>query len=465
MLSKFIITLSINLIICSKYPIFEKIYTSRRGKKKAIDVGSPEDYMDYIKENDNVISYFHSDWCDECQEFLPILDEASTYKIINKKWVILKVDCARNNHVCMHLGVDQYPTSEIYRKKELLSIELPTDLVPLLELLYKLSTEPIVRVFSKEDFFKKYGYYSPIIEVEKLAEKELEEKEKEKKKKEKKAKKEKEEEEDDEEEEIEENKEEGKENEEDFLECMKKIANNEFIQTFYFGLMETKDYKEKIVFDNDNHPVTYLWDGICQNAIDFLNENKYPLLSKVDKYLVKELDEDPRTLVSLMTFLDNQKIYDFISSKYKKLAYENRQYIFGYVNYTEDKDVFDYYFKVQLNDTNEIQFIINNFEERSYYLRSPVFNIENQTETEIYDEMKLLLSNITNLNFETGSKFQDFINKIGFNKMTPMKQGIVIIVLILICIGCVYFFGNPEDLDDDDYYYEEVDTNDKEKST
>ena len=181
--------------------------------------------------------------------------------------------------------------------------------------------------------------------------------------------------------------------------------------------------------------------------------------------MLKDFDDDPRTLVSLMTFPDNPKINDFINSEFKKLAYEHRNYIFGYVNYTENKDVFDYYFKVELNNTNEIKFIINNFEERSYYLRYPVFNIENQTESEIYDDMKLLLSNLSNLNFETGSKFQDFINMIGFNKMTPMKQGIVIIVLILICIGCVYFFGNPEDLDDDDYYYEEVDTTDKEKST
>ncbi len=461
MLSKIILVFAINIIICSKYPIFEKISSSKKGKKKTIDVGSSEDYMEYVKDNDNVISYFHSDWCDECQEFLPILDEASKYKIINKKWVFLKVDCAKNNHVCMNLGVDQYPTSEIYRKSELLSIDLPTDLIPLLELLYKLSTEPIIRITSKEDFFKKYGYYTPIIEVDKLKEKEIE---KNKKKQEKNEKNEKNEEENDEDNEDE-KEEETKEDEEDFLECIKKVANNEFIQTFYFGLIEAKDYKDKIVFDNDNHPVTYLWDGICQNAIDFLNENKYPLLSKIDKYLLKDFDDDPRTLVSLMTFPDNPKINDFINSEFKKLAYEHRNYIFGYVNYTENKDVFDYYFKVELNNTNEIKFIINNFEERSYYLRYPVFNIENQTESEIYDDMKLLLSNLSNLNFETGSKFQDFINMIGFNKMTPMKQGIVIIVLILICIGCVYFFGNPEDLDDDDYYYEEVDTTDKEKST
>ena len=455
MLSKIIFFFGIYFCFCRKYPIYDKIEQSKKSKnKKTIDLASYEDYVDYIKKYDNVIAYFHSDWCEECEQFLPILDEASTYKIINKKWKILKIDCAMNSHICMNLGVDQYPNSEIYVKKELVSVELPTDLVPLLELLYKLSTNPIVKIKSKEEFFKKYGYYSPIVEIEKNIEKE-------EKKEVKKTKNEEEEEEEKEEKKSDEEKE-----DEDLLGCITKIANTDFIQTFYFGLTETKDYKEKIVFDNDNFPITYLWDGICQNAIDFLNANKYPLLSQVDKYLLKELDEDPRILVTLVTFPDNKKINYFINSMLKKLAFDNRKYIFGYVNYTEDPEVFDNYFKIELNSTDEIQLVINDFEDRSYYLHKPVFNVENQTEKDIFDEMKILLLNITNLNFETGSRFQDFINYIGLNKMNTTKQIIVIVVLILICLGCVYFFGSPEDLDDDLYEYEEeVDPNEKEKST
>jgi hypothetical protein len=94
----------------------------------------------------------------------------------------------------------------------------------------------------------------------------------------------------------------------DFYQCIKKIANEDFIKNFYFGIMETKDFKEKIVFDNENFPVTYLWDGICDNAINFLRENKYPLMSKVDKYYLKELEDESRLLITLMTFPQNEKI-------------------------------------------------------------------------------------------------------------------------------------------------------------
>ena len=445
----------ISTTISIHYPIYENIFNSKRGKVKAIDIETYETYLDYIKNHDYVVGYFHSDYCPECEEFLPILDEASTYKILNKKWVFIKIDCARNSNACLNNGVDQFPNAEIYRNHEIVDAELPTDLVPLLELLYKLSSEPLIEIKNKEDFYANYTYYSPIVEVDKLPIK------KEKLKKNKND-------DDDDDDEESDKPEETDNNEEidDFYQCIKKIANEDFIKNFYFGIMETKDFKEKIVFDNENFPVTYLWDGICDNAINFLRENKYPLLSQVDQYFLKELEDESRLLVSLMTFPQNEKINYLLNSLYKKLAYENREYIFGYIDYVEDPDIFNNSFKIELNNTNEIQLIINDFIDRSHYIHKPVFSLENQTDVEIIDEIKKILLNITNLKFETGSKFQDFINKLGINKMNNTQQVILIIVMIIFLVILVYFCGSPEDLEDDEFYeYEEVDTTGKEKSS
>ena len=442
-------------LFCRHYPIFDEILTSKRGKIKAIDIESYETYSDYIKNHDYVVAYFHSDYCPECEEFLPIFDEASRYKVLNKKWAFLRLDCARNSHVCLNNGIDQFPYSEVYRNHEIVDADLPNDLVALLELLQKLSTDPLVEIKTKEEFYKNFGYYSPIVEIDKLPEKKEEKKKKN------------DDDDDDEESDTVENTENNKEEEnDDFYQCIKRIANEDFIKTFYFGIIETKDYKEKIVFDNENYPVTYLWDGICDNAVNFLRENKYPLLSKVDRNYLKELEDESRLLITLVTFPQNQKINYLINSLYKKLAFENRQHIFGYVDYEEDPDVFNNSFKIQLNSTNEIQFIINDFIDRSYYIHKPVFNLENQTEVEIIDGMKKIILNITNLKFETGSKFQDFINRLGINKMNNTQQVILIIVMIIFLVILVYFCGSPEDLDDDEYYeYEEVDTTGKEKSS
>ena len=439
----------ISTTISIHYPIYANIFNSKRGKVKAIDIETYETYLDYIKNHDYVVGYFHSDYCPE------ILDEASTYKILNKKWVFIKIDCARNSNACLNNGVDQFPNAEIYRNHEIVDAELPTDLVPLLELLYKLSSEPLIEIKNKEDFYANYTYYSPIVEVDKLPIK------KEKLKKNRND-------DDDDDDEESDKPEETDNNEEidDFYQCIKKIANEDFIKNFYFGIMETKDFKEKIVFDNENFPVTYLWDGICDNAINFLRENKYPLLSQVDQYFLKELEDESRLLVSLMTFPQNEKINYLLNSLYKKLAYENREYIFGYIDYVEDPDIFNNSFKIELNNTNEIQLIINDFIDRSHYIHKPVFSLENQTDVEIIDEIKKILLNITNLKFETGSKFQDFINRLGINKMNNTQQVILIIVMIIFLVILVYFCGSPEDLEDDEFYeYEEVDTTGKEKSS
>ena len=451
-----IIFIIINTINSRHYPIYDKIQKSKRGKIRAIDIESYETYLDYIKNHEYVVAYFHSDYCPECEEFLPILDEASTYKILNKKWVFLKLDCARNSHVCMNNGIDQFPNSEIYRNSEIVDAELPNDVIALLELLYKLSDDPIVHVKNKEDFFKNYGYYSPIVEVDKLPEEKTKGSDGKISGK------------DDDEDDKDEKDEPSDTSEEtdDFYNCIKKIANEDFLKTFYFGVMETKDYKEKIVFDNDGYPVQYLWDGICQNAIDFLKENKYPLIYKVDKFYLKELDDDPRLLFTLVTFPENEKIKDLIFSSYTKLASKYKKYAFGYVDFNEDQEVFNDTIKIQLNNTDEIQFIINDFEDRSHYVHKPVFDIENQTDVEIIAEIEKLILNVTNLKFETGSKIQDFINKLGLNKMNSTQQVILIIVMIIFLVILVYFCGNPEDLEYDEYYeYEEVDTSGKEKNS
>ena len=398
-MSKIVLLLLIQIIFCRYYPVFNEISKSKKGKPKLRDIESSQTYSDYVKNSDNVVAYFFSDYCPECDEIMEALTEASRYKIFNKNWVFLKVDCSRNSHVCHNLGVENYPTSEVYRQRQQLYVELPTDLKPMLELLYKLSTDPLEEI----DF----------IDI------------------------------DDEEINL------------DFMKCIRKIANEDFIKIFYFGIREAKDYKEKIVFDNDNYPVTYYWDGVCQNAINFLYDNKFPLITHLDKYFLKDFEDDPRTLITIITFPKKKKINDFISSVYKKLAYENKKYVFAYVDYEEDKDIFDFYFKVELNDTSDIQLVIHNFGEKSYYVHKEIFNIDDQSDDHIINEIERLVLNITNLGFETGSKFQDFINYIGLNKSDAGREIIVIIVLICILAGLAWLCGAPEDFLDDDEYEEE----------
>ena len=170
---------------------------------------------------------------------------------------------------------------------------------------------------------------------------------------------------------------------------------------------------------------------------------------------MKEFEENTNTIITIITNHKNKKIDGFISSVYKKFAYENKKYVFAYVDYEEDKDIFDFYFKVELNDTSDIQLVIHNFGEKSYYVHKELFNIDDQSDDHIINEIERLVLNITNLGFETGSKFQDFINYIGLNKSDAGREIIVIIVLICILAGLAWLCGAPEHFLDDDEYEEE----------
>ena len=51
--------------------------------------------------------------------------------------------------------------------------------------------------------------------------------------------------------------------ESEFLNCIRKLTNEEFLQTFYFGIIQSKDNQEKIIFDYNNINISFIWDEKC----------------------------------------------------------------------------------------------------------------------------------------------------------------------------------------------------------
>ena len=195
-----------------------------------------------------------------------------------------------------------------------------------------------------------------------------------------------------------------------------------------------------------------------KNAFNFLYKNKYPLITKLDAYFLKEIADDSKILIFLITFVQNKKINNFIFSFFKKLSYENRQYVFGYADYNEDKDIRNF-FNIKLNNTNEIKLIIYDFNERMHYIHNNTFNIEINNKIEIFNQIKHLIKNINNLKYTSGSIIKDWISKIGFEKMSPIKQIIFVGIFIFIILGLLYLCSflsnsnnddNSDSLDDED---------------
>ena len=351
--------------------IKEKIEKSEIGNITSINVKSYEEYINIINNTNNVIALFHVNWCGHCQHFKPILDKASSYKFINQIWKFVKVDCSTYSYICSILDIQMYPTIKIYKDKNIYYSDPPRDLEPLLHFLYKISDNSLINISSKENFLKIYGENSPLIEYIKT--------------------------------------------EHDFIQCIKNISNEIFLEDFYFGIYESNSNKQKIIFDYSkiNLPnIIYQWDNNCTNAINFLDENKYDLLNEINSNFLQEISMYSKIIIFFVTFMKNKKINNFIFSDVMNLSYKNRKY--------------------------------------------KLFNIENHSKNEIIKEVQSLIDNIQKIKFTTGSKFQDYFFKfIDFNEMSPLKQAFVagLFVLGLLCIIYILFHlsGSNENVDEEDF--------------
>ena len=60
-------------------------------------------------------------------------------------------------------------------------------------------------------------------------------------------------------------------------------------------------------------PISMTWERDCDDIDKFLEQKKYPLLSKIDKELINNLMVDQKILVLLVGFTStNDKIINFI---------------------------------------------------------------------------------------------------------------------------------------------------------
>jgi len=409
---------AISFSLSKIFPIInEEIEKYGTGNITSINIRSYEEYINIINNNDIVISLFHVNWCGHCKKFKPILDKASSYNSLNKKWKFLKIDCSIYPYICSIFNIQMYPTITIYKSQKIYYSEPPRELFPLLQFLYKISDNPLINISSKEIFLKKYGENSPLIEYNK--------------------------------------------NEPDFFQCIKNLSNDVFLEDLYFGVFESNNNEQKIIFDYSmiNLPnISYEWDKNCVNARNFIYENKYPLLNEIDSNFLKEIVKESKIIIFFVLFMKNKKINNFIFSDLMNLSYYNRKFIFGYSDYNNDKYI-SQFFKFHLENFNEMKLIIYDFRKRMQYIHNKIFNIENHSTKEIIKEMQNLIDNIENLDFSSGSKFQDlFFNYINFNEMSPLKQAIVSGVFVLILIIIIYvlfhFSGpsgndNEEDSDED----------------
>ena len=406
----FIFLILFSIISSSKYPLYKNINESETSNIKTILIHTKEQYLNYILNNKYVISLAYFQLYEKEPPIFSIFDKLSSYNIL-KNWIFLKIECLIQNDLCNLLSLNTTnklsPSIKIYIKSNLLitsDILLNFDVADFLEYLIKLSTESLIEINEKNisKFYNEYEKFSPVIYYDKINT--------------------------------------------EFISCINMLSKKKYFQYYFFGIYSINDSnkeKERIIFDNNNLPISFTWDGDCDDVVIFLEQNKYPLINKADKLLIHYLSIEPKILVILIGNIStNSQVNKFINKEYKKLAYMHRDLVFSVVDNKEDNFFVDKY-KKYLNDIesdNNMKLIFYDFHEDIYYIHPKIFTFSKENEKYIYEEMNNLIINLSSFPFTSGSLFKDLMRKTGLNKIINDKKQMAALgsSIIIIILGCLY---------------------------
>ena len=389
-----ILLLNINNIISFKYPLNNNLLSGEKGDSTVIEITSKEELDKYIMNNKYIISIFHADWCGHCKRFLPVFNEASKYSIVNKSWKFLSISCTSYRSICDSFSIEGYPTIKIFMNSKERKLSPSRDLELLLEFLIKVIDNPLKEIKDINSFYDNYGTFSPLIEY----------------------------------------------NNTEFIECVKNLANNEFLSEYYFGTI--KKNENRIIFNFDNNTIKYDWDNNCKNVKTFLKNNKYPLISEATINLMRKMNKDGKRLIFIIFYnSNNEKIYNFITNELKNISKDNREIVFSYSPCDKKKDLSNY-FKIELNKETEFQILIYDFhKEMNYRHKKSDTNIDFES---LEKEIRNLVKNVNNISFSSQDKIKDFI----YNHKILLISIFVIFVIGIIYMACICDVDSDEDINE-----------------
>ena len=287
-------------------------------------------------------------------------------------------------------------------------ISPPRDIENFLEFLIKISSEPIINIDNKQEFYNNYGTFSPVVEY-------------------------------------------NKKNEE-FISCIKNLAYmDEFSSEYYFGIIPMEE--NKIIFDFDNESVVFNYDknnkkskNICDDIKIFLRNNKYPLVSEASFNLMRKINRDKKEIICILFYNSNNDIINnFIKNEYKNISKENREIIFTYFSVNQKNDLSNY-FNIKFNKETEFQIFIYNFYKERFY-KDQIYDTNINNIDTIKNNVINLIKGINKLNYASNNKFNDFI----YN-----HKILLIVIFIALIIGIIYMLCFL-DIDDEEDIKEKED--------
>lgn len=201
----------------------------------------------------------------------------------------------------------------------------------------------------------------------------------------------------------------------------------------------------------------------CEEIKQFVEIYKYPLLKRLNMNFIRRLQSEKKTLV--IAAIDNKSIYNrnFLNSSFKKVALENRNYVFSNLDYDEDTDILSH---LRVSKSENPVIIIYNFSNRRFFVDNFVYSFNEDENTNHLNSILFKLNN-NELYFSSGNWIEDFLESIGIklNHTTVIALvigsfAVCLIIFMILLFYCSDTNEETQSLQKDKISNQEIDKND-----
>ena len=188
---------------------------------------------------------------------------------------------------------------------------------------------------------------------------------------------------------------------------------------------------------------------LFQDITDFINDNRFPLLSKLTPGYIRKLQQKQRKLLVAAVNSKNQTHLKFLKEVFLESVKKTKSGVVNvFIDFDEDKGLFEYF---KITDITVPKIVIFDFATSRYHVDKQLFD----TITQQKKALQILITKIKNGSVEmiSGNFFEDLLMRLGI-EVNPTTISVlfigVVVVLVLLVIGFVYFCdGSYADVEDE----------------
>jgi hypothetical protein len=186
----------------------------------------------------------------------------------------------------------------------------------------------------------------------------------------------------------------------------------------------------------------------CEKIREFIEENKYPLISKLDSSNIKRLQNDQKTMIMTAINQKNSIHMNLVESLIPQISAKHRELVFTYIDSEKDSHLVAYF---KINTNNLPQTIIYNFQEKFYHVDTSESSEVLKSEESYKNHLETLISKMqsNNLAWSTGNWLEDLLLKFGI-KFTGraimwIYGGCFALIVVFMMIVIFYCGEKPDD--------------------